>query len=108
MFGVREKRREWKGTIKPGMAEHLVFLDESGVNTDLTRLYRRAPSSQRAVDHVPSNTPWTTTVLSSIRLGGEKAFTTYQGGTTGERFVQYLKEALLPTLRPGDIASDYC
>ena len=49
------------------------------------------------------NTPWTTTVLSSIRLDGEKAFTTYQGGTTGERFVQYLKETLLPTLRPGDI-----
>ena len=42
-------------------------------------------------------------ILSSIRLDGEKAFTTYQGGTTGERFVQYLKETLLPTLRPGDI-----
>ena len=29
--------------------------------------------------------------------------TIYQGGTTGERFVQYLKETLLPTLRQGDI-----
>ena len=81
------------------MVEHLVFLDESGVNTNLTRLYGRALSSQRAVDHAPLNTPQTTTVLSSIRLNGEKAFTTYQGGTTGERFVQYLKETLLPTLR---------
>ena len=103
MFDVQEKRREWSETIKPEMAEHLVFLDESGVNTDLTRLYGRALSSQRAVDHAPLNTPRTTTVLSSIRLDGEKAFTTYQGGTTGERFVQYLKETLLPTLRPGDI-----
>lgn len=103
MFDVQEKRREWRETIKAEMAEHLVFLDESGVNTDLTRLYGRAPSSPRAVDHAPLNTPQTTTVLSSIRLDGEKAFTTYQGGTTGERFVQYLKEILLPTLRPGDI-----
>ena len=103
VFDVREKRREWKETIKPEMAEHLVFLDESGVNTDLTRLHGRAPSSQRAVDHTLLNTLRTTTVLSSIRLDGEKAFTTYQGGTTGERFVQYLKETLLPTLRPGDI-----
>ena len=103
MFDVQEKRREWKETITPEMVEHLVFLDESGVNTDLTRLYGRALSSQRAVDHAPLNTPRTTTVLSSIRLDGEKAFTTYQGGTTGERFVQYLKETLLPTLRPGDI-----
>ena len=103
MFDVQEKRKEWKETITPEMVEHLVFLDESGVNTDLTRLYGRALSSQRAVDHAPLNTPRTTTVLSSIRLDGEKAFTTYQGGTTGERFVQYLKETLLPTLRPGDI-----
>ena len=103
MFDVQEKRKEWKETITPDMVEHLVFLDESGVNTDLTRLYGRAPSSQRAVDHTLLNTPRTTTVLSSIRLDGEKAFTTYQGGTTGERFVQYLKETLLPTLHPGDI-----
>lgn len=81
----------------------MVFLDESGVNTNLTRLYGRTLSSQRAVDHTPLNTPQTTTVLSSIRLDGEKAFTTYQGGTSGERFVQYLKETLLPTLKPGDI-----
>ena len=44
VFDVRENRREWKETIKPEMVEHLVFLDESGVNTNLTRLYGRAPS----------------------------------------------------------------
>ncbi len=49
------------------------------------------------------NTPQTTTVLSSIRFNGEKAYTTYQGGTTGERFATYLKENLLPTLHSGDI-----
>ena len=103
VFDVQEKRREWKETITPEMVEHLVFLDESGVNTDLTRLYERAPSSQRAVDHTPLNTPRTTTVVSSIRPDEEKAFTTYQDDTTGEHFVQYLKETLSPTLRPSDI-----
>ena len=43
VLDVQEKRREWKEIIKPEMAEHLVFLDESGVNTDLTRLYGRVP-----------------------------------------------------------------
>lgn len=103
VFDVQEKRKEWEKTIRPDMVDRLVFLDKSGVNTNLTRLYGRAPSSQRTVDHSPLNTPQTMTVLSSIRLNGEKAFTTYQGGTTGERFVQYLKETLLPTLKPGDI-----
>ena len=79
-FDVQEKRREWKETITPEMVEHLVFLDESGVNTDLTRLYGRAPSSQRAVDHAPLNTPKTTTVLSSIRLDGERRLQRIRAG----------------------------
>ena len=103
VFDVVEKRRLWKENITPELTEHLVFLDESGINTDMTRLYGRAPSSQRVVDHVPLSTPKTTTVLSSIRFNGEKAFTTYQGGTTGERFLTYLQETLLPTLHQGDI-----
>jgi len=100
---VQEKRRQWKETIRPEIIDRLVFLDESGINIDLTRLYGWAPSSQRVADHAPLNTPQTTTVLSSIRFNGEKAFTTYQGGTTGKRFVTCLKDILLPTLHAGDI-----
>jgi len=85
------------------MLEHLVFLDESGVNTNLTRLYGRNKSSQRVADHTPLNTPPSMTVLSSIRLTGEKAFTTYTGGITAERFVTYLRDTLLHTLHTGDI-----
>ena len=103
VFDVEEKRKLWKENITAELAEHLVFLDESGVNTDMTRRYGRAQASERCVGHAPLNTPQTTTVLSSIRFNGEKAFTTYQGGTTGERFVAYLKDTLLPTLHPGDI-----
>lgn len=71
-FDVQEKRREWNESIEPDIMEHLVFLDESGVNTDLTHLYGRAPSSQWAVYYAPLNTPQTTTILSSIRFDGEK------------------------------------
>jgi len=92
-----------KERIKPELLEHLAFLDESGVNTNLTRLYGWNLSSKRVVDHAPLNTPRSTTVLSSIRLTGEKAFTTYVGGATGERFVAYLRETLISTLKPGDI-----
>ena len=56
-------------------AEHLVFLDESGINTNL---YAHALHWKRAVDAAPLNTPTATTVLSSIRLDGTTIFTTYQ------------------------------
>jgi len=83
-----------KKSIKPEMLEHLVFLDESGVNTNLTRLYGRNLSSKRVVNHAPLNTPRSTTVLSSIRLTAEKSFTTYTGGTTGERFTGFLSQGI--------------
>ena len=84
-------------------ADHLVFLDESGINIDMTRHYARAKTNERAVDSTPLNTPRNTTILSSIRLDGRTAHTVYQGGTTAERFAEYLKETLLPSLSSDDI-----
>ena len=88
--------------MKPSL-RRLVFLDESGVNTNLTRLYGRAPGKERVVDRVPLNKPKNTTILSSVRLDGSVAYTTYSGGTTGDKFLEYLKETLIPTLKPWDI-----
>ena len=100
---VVQKRNEWVQTISKSDSDKLVFLDESGVNTDMTRHYGRAVGKERAVDKVPENTKTITTILSSIRLNGETAYTTYSGGTTGERFVEYLEKVLIPTLHEGDI-----
>ena len=89
--------------ISEADSDKLVFLDESGVNTDMTRHYGRAVGKERAVDNAPENTPTNTTILSSIRLNGETVYTTYSGGTTGDRFVDYLEKELIPTLHKGDI-----
>jgi len=80
----------------------LVFLDESGVNTNMSRIYARSLGGQRANDSVPLNTGTSTTILSSIRKNGQTVFKTYSGAINGERFKEYLSESLLPTLGPGD------
>ena len=100
---VVQKRNEWKKEISKTDADKLVFLDESGVNIDMTRHYGRAIAKERVVDHAPENTPTSTTILSSIRSDGSTVYTTYQGGTTGDRFVEYLENFLIPTLHEGDI-----
>ena len=38
-----------------------------------------------------------------IYMDGDCAYTVYQGGTTAERFAEYLKTKLLPTLSEADI-----
>lgn len=81
----------------------LVFLDESGVNTNMSRLYARAQGGKRANDAVPLNTGVSTTMLSSVRASGEKVYTTFSGAVNGERFKDYLRKLLIASLRPGDI-----
>jgi len=58
---------------------------------------------QRVVDHAPLSTPKSTTILSSVRLNGEIAYTAFWGGTTADKFLTHLKEVLIPTLYPSDI-----
>ena len=100
---VQEKRRTWNETISGINAEHLVFFAESGINTNLTRLYAHTLRWKRAVDSAPLNTPTSTTVLSSIRLDGTTISTTYQGGTTAERFREYVENLLIPSLKKEDL-----
>ena len=100
---MQRKRSQWIETISGANAEHQIYLDESGINTNLTRLYAHALHWKRAVDAAPLNTPTATTVLSSIRLDGTTIFTTYQGGTTAARFREYIENQLVPSLKKEDL-----
>ena len=83
--------------------EKLVFIDESGAKTNMTRLYGRAKEGQRAVDDTPSGHWCTTTMISSVRLNGSTACMVVDGATTKDIFKAYVEKILLPTLQPGDI-----
>ena len=100
---VKEKRKNWTKNLLNYNAEKIVFVDESGVNINMTRIYGRSLSGTRCVDKTSLKTPTNTTILSSIRINGESAYTTYSGGTTGDKFVEYLRNTLVPTLHEGDI-----
>ena len=62
----------------------LVFLDESGAKTNMTRLRGRAKGGQRLVDLTPHGHWYTTTMISSIRLDGSTACMAIDGATSGE------------------------
>lgn len=80
-----------------------MFLDESGVNTDMTRRYARAKNGQRANDHTPLNTGKTTTIVSSVRVDGTTVPIYLSGSLNGELFKEYIEQHLVPTLQTGDI-----
>jgi transposase len=98
-----ERRRQWKAKQKLLEAAHLVFLDESGVNTGMTRRYGRAAKHERVIEAVPDSRFHRTTILSSIRLDGTMIPLVFEGALNGELFRAYMTQWLAPSLRPGDV-----
>jgi transposase len=84
-------------------AQRLVFLDESGLKTNMTRRYGRARGGNRCWDSTPCGHWETVTILSSIRLDGTTESLVFGGAVDRKMFDAYIKECLAPTLRPGDI-----
>jgi transposase len=81
----------------------LIFLDESGAQTNLTRLCGRALKGERAHASAPHGHWQTTTMISSIRLDGSTACMALEGTTDTESFRAYVDQMLVPTLWLGDI-----
>ena len=100
---VKHKRELWTAKQPHTNCNSLVFLDKSGMNIDLTRRYGRGRRASRVWDKVPLNTPKSTTLLSSIRLDGDMICSYFQGAMTGDIFLNYVREQLVPHLRAGDI-----
>ena len=100
---MAQKRKDWNGLISGFKASDLVFLDESGCNTDMTRRYAYSLGGSRAVDSAPLSKTKNTTILSSIQLDGTLHYTTFSGGTTVEKFKRYLETDLLPHLKDNSV-----
>jgi transposase len=81
----------------------LVFLDECGTHTSMTRRRARAVRGSRAHGVVPRNRGPVTTLLAGLSLAGMTPAMTVEGGTTAAVFGAYLQQVLLPALRPGQV-----
>jgi transposase len=100
---VKAKRTVWSKMQCTMRAASLVFLDESGVNTNLTRRYGRAQGKERVKDSAPLNTPKTTTIVSSVRLDGATIPKFLSGSMNGSMFLDYIQNELVPSLHAGDL-----
>ena len=102
---MAQKKKDWNGLMSGFKASDLVFLDESGFNTDMTRRFAYSLSGSRAVNSALLSKPKNTTILSSIQLDGALHYTTFSGGTTVEHFKHYLKDILPPHLNDDSVLS---
>ena len=83
--------------------DRLIFLDESGVSTQMTRLYARCTGGARIHETTPDGRWKILTILGAISTRGMIATVTIEAATDREIFLAYLDEVLCPKLRPGDV-----
>ena len=99
---MAQARRAWRtevdgvGGISP---ERLVFLDECGGLTTLSRLHGRSPRGTRACASAPFG-HWTrVTLLGALGAAGIVGAMRVEAATSGAVFCAYLEQVLLPELR---------
>ena len=83
---VQQARAQFRQEVAGIASEDLVFLDERGVTTSLTRRYGRAPRGQRVVDRVPQGRGQVLTILGAITRQGILVARTMPSATDGDVF----------------------
>ena len=71
--------------------------------TNMTRTHGWAPRGRRLVGKVPHGYWTTSTFLAALRHDRIEAPCLFEGPINGERFLAYVEQSLVPTLKPGDI-----
>jgi transposase len=99
---VQAQRAAFEQRMAQVDPEHLVFVDETGVTTAMTRLYGRAPRGQRVEASAPGR--WqSVTLIAGLRPTDVVAPLAFEGATDAAAFRTYVEEVLVPQLRPGDV-----
>jgi len=96
---AREAWRDSQSTLNP---EHLIFLDETGVSTNMARLRGRCAGGERLIGKVPHGHWNMTTSIAGLRCDGLVAPMVTDGAMNGEIFLAYIEQFLVPVLRRGD------
>lgn len=103
---MRQARKDWKNHRQPRMREEvhrLIFLDETGTTTKMTRLRGRSRVGTRLKAKAPFGHWCTQTFIAGLRCDGLTAPWVVDKPMNRAIFDTYVETQLAPTLQPGDI-----
>ena len=100
---MKRHRLRWRSHQRRVDPSRLVFIDETWTKTNMTRLYGWAQRGRRLVAKVPHGHWKTATFLAALRNDRIEAPCLFDGPINGERFLAYVEQFLVPTLKRNDI-----
>ncbi len=96
---MAEARRVWRAELAGVDPERLVFVDETGIDTRMTRTYGRTARGRRAPGKVPRGRWERLTVIGALALGGVVASVSVEAATGTAVFLAFAEQVLAPALR---------
>jgi transposase len=99
----RKRREEFAAHIRTISPERLIFLDESGATTSMTRLRARCQGGRRIHEATPGGHWKIMTILGAMSLRGMVATMTMEEATDADIFLAFVEQILCPALKPGDV-----
>jgi transposase len=100
---VQAARSAWQAEQKQLEPSRLLFIDETWVTTNMTPRYGRAVKGHRLLGYAPHGHWHTTTFLAAWCHDRLAAPAVFDGPINGETFLAWVRQFLVPLLRPGDI-----
>jgi len=100
---VARKRERWKRYQDRLDPRRLVFIDETWAKTNMTRTHGRCARGERLLASVPHGHWKTMTFVAALRCDQITAPVVLDQPMNGESFLAYVEQALVPTLKAGDV-----
>ncbi|MBY6058587.1 transposase [Leisingera daeponensis] len=102
---VRKARRDWgkRQAIMRASPERLIFLDETGTDTNMTRTHGRCPKGQRLKGSTPFRRWGNQTLIAGLSSEGIVAPWVISGAMDRDAFDAYVEKVLIPELEPGSV-----
>jgi transposase len=100
---VKQAREAWFQKLPEVRVDQLVFLDEFGAATNMTRTHALAPIGERAVCRVPHGHWKTISTIAAMTTRGMIAAASFDGATDTDSFVTFVREELVPQLGQGQV-----
>ncbi|MCA1628519.1 MAG: IS630 family transposase [Acidobacteria bacterium] len=100
---VKAARDVWFESFADVKLKELVFLDEFGATTNMTRRYARGPRGERVVCKTPHGHWKLLSTVAAMSVDGILSACTFDDAIDTEMFVAFTERMLAPKLRPGQI-----
>lgn len=105
MESTQQKRIDFVESLKHYILDNLVFIDETGIHLAMSRNYARAKRAERIFEAKRQRPRITEKYTWISARSTEKLFAHFElrGSMTGDAFLFYVREILLPELKPQQV-----